>query len=378
MKIRLIVVAIVVLGCTNILFAPVPAPAPITMPGKMIGTISAHWIGPNVSATKRPDGVSVTWFDANGKVKDAVANVQTLEPGFIIVERDGHAIVRGVNRDWQMELPNKHTSEGYITGTTDSRYFVQQFEPHEGEISADIYADGKLLGSIGPYVNYLGNEVELGDDGSIALLTWKTKDERTAQIVAIGPAGKETFRVDWDGSVRNAVPAPGAAGVLVQPNDARGGFIFYDAKGRCAMPGPGPNGRFVAWVPGTMTALMETSVSYDASWQLIDWQAGKPIWKIDHPTPAPTDWSTTSVAITKDYVLMAEHEMVQRCPVRTMYALDLKTGKVVAHWLPKPRGYPTTDSQTLLKLGEHVYLVADSECSEIKLDDIAAHRGGWE
>ena len=123
---------------------------------------------------------------------------------------------------------------------------------------------------------------------------------------------------------------------------------------------------------------MQTSTGHDAAWELIDCQTCKSIWKIDHPTPARPEWTTTSIAITKDYVLMAEHEIVQRRPVRTMYALDLKTGKVVAHWLPQPTGYPTTDSQTLLKLGEHIDLVSYSEGSEIKMDDIAAHRGGWE
>jgi hypothetical protein len=378
MRILLVLSVVVLLGYPETVFAP-PAPQPITIPGIIIGRIRTRWIAPNVSITHRvsrdANTTSVTWFDASGKVRQELSgNSLTVEPGFVVAVRDRRGIVRGVNRDWEMAMPGNGE---YITATPDSRFFVQQVATDHEHLSADIYEDGKLLATVGPYLKYLGNDIQLGDDGSIAIPTWKTKEKRFAQIEAIGPDGKEKFRADCDGPIGGVFPAPNAAAVLVARGDGSGMFSLYDGTTKRPITPHGHNVRFVAWVPGTTTALMQSSVGFDSSWELIDGRSAKSLWNIHHPNPARPEWTGTTVAVTRDYVLLAEEELVNARPARSIYALETKTGKLAAHWLPSGANYPMTEGQTFLTLGEHLYLVSDSECSEIRFEDIAAHKGGW-
>src|SRR5262249_53765395 len=141
---------------------------------------------------------AIRWFTPDGKVGRELAgpNVQ-VQPGFV---SEGGTIY-AVNGDWKITLPAKPGPAGYITSTEDSRTFVHEFHPKEGEIAADVYVAGKLAGTLGPFVQYQGQDVQLGPDGSVALLAWKTAEQKTLRVVVAGPDGKLRFEADSDGPV---------------------------------------------------------------------------------------------------------------------------------------------------------------------------------
>src|SRR5262249_29280869 len=152
-----------------------------------------------------------------------------------------------------------------------SRTFVHQFHPKEGEIAVDVYSAGKLAGTVGPFPQYQGQGVQLGADGSLALLTWKSDKDKTPQVVVAGPDGKERFRADCDGPVISPAPAPDGAGVLVEDNRGRGGrtFTFFTRAGKVSSRNVGPNAGLLTWLPGSTKAVMHTSIGSDYRFLLI-------------------------------------------------------------------------------------------------------------
>ena len=367
-----------------------PPPGPRDMPGDVKGEVKARWVAPYVSVTTRSVGAgrltAVQWLASDGRTRrEAAGSSLTVQPGFVYATGEGDAgTIHAVNADWTIALPKKDGPAGYVTATEDSRTFVHQFHPTDGEIAADVYVGGKLAGTIGPFLQYEGQGVHLGADGSLALLAWKSGAKDAAQVVVAGPDGWERFRADCDGPVMNPVPAPGGSAVLVQPNtggDARNTFTLYDATGRMASLGVGANAAFMTWLPGTTTAVMQTSIGYDYRWHLIDWQTGKRLWDVPNPNPAPVTWASVSVVPADDYLLIGGLEYLasggDKDPVRSLYALDVKTGQTVARWLPSPPSGRASDAGRFLWLDGRLFLVTDEAFSEINLKDIAARRNGW-
>lgn len=366
-------------------FAPAgpPPPEPRNMPGELKGRIKTWWVAPYVSATTHTIGsnqaTTVRWFTADVRFHREVAGARvTVQPGYVYAY--GEEAVYAVNGDWKLTLPKKAGPAGYITATEDSRTFIHEFHPKEGQIAADVYVLGRLTRTIGPYVQYNGQDVQLGVDGSLALLNWRNEDKKVPQVAAFGRDGKLRFQVDCDGPVMSPVPAPDAAGVLVQANaggEGRNTFTCYRKAGRLSSLNVGPNGRFVAWMPGTMTAVLQTSVGDEYRWHLTDWQAGTRLWDAADPSHDRVPGESPAVAVMKDYLLIGGREYgKQKEPARSIYAVDLKTGQVVAHWLPSPH-QPSSDAGRFLKLGEKLFLVTDEEFADIDLAEIAAKKNGW-
>ena len=365
-----------------------PPPAPRTMPGDVKGEVRTRWLAPYVSVSTRSIGTSSTtivqWFDADGRLARELAGPDVdAHPGYVDRLGNGPTTIYGVNGDWKITLPQKPGPAGYITATEDSRTFVHEFHPGEGEIAADVYVAGRLAGTVGPFLQYQGQDVQLGSDGSLALLTWKDEDKKTPQVVVAGPDGKVRFRADCEGPVLSPEPAPDGAGVLVHANaggDARNTFTFYTKTGKGASLNVGPNAWPVAWVPGTATAVFSTSVGYDYRFHLIDWGSGTRGWDIPDPSPARVPGASPAVAVAGDYLLVGGLEDVdwgsRKLPVRGIHALDVKTGRAVAHWLPSPL-QQAHDGGNFLKLGKRLFLAADEEFAEVSLDDIAAKTNGW-
>jgi hypothetical protein len=63
--------------------------------------------------------------------------------------------------------------------------------------------------------------------------------------------------------------------------------------------------------------------------------------------------------------------------IRRIDALDTKTGKTVATWHPIPLYQGASDAGRFVRLGQRLYLVTDSEFSQVDSDAIAAQSKGW-
>lgn len=363
-----------------------PPPPPRIMPGSRKGKVSTRWLAPYVSVTRRTVGnesaLTVQWFGRDGRLARSLSggNVNA-HPGYVLVTGEGAGTVRAVNGDWQFPLPAKAGPPGYITATEDSRTFVHQFHPKEGEIAADIYVAGKLAGTVGPFPQYKGMGIEVGADGSVALLAAKPGADQSRQVVVAGPDAKVRFRVKCDGLAIAPAPAPGGTGVLVRTNasgDARNTFTFYTKAGKASSLNVGPNAGLLAWLPGTTRAVMHTSIGYDYRFHLVDWKTGKRLWEIADPNPARVPGSLPASAVTAHHLLVGGRQQMgpHNEPVLSLYALDIKTGKRAAHWLPAPLR-PAADDGHFLQLGKDLYLITDEEFSLIHVAEITGKKNGW-
>jgi hypothetical protein len=350
--------------------------------------VRTRWLAPYVSVTTRSIGsgstTTVQWFTPEGKLaRDVAGSNVTAHPGYVYDYGEGKGTIHGVNGDWKIRLPRKPGPAGYITATEDGRTFVHEFHPEEGQVAADVYRDGKLACTLGPFPQYQAQDVHLGADGSLALLAWREK-EKTAQVVVAGPDARVQFRADCEGPVLSPIPAPEGAGVLVQANaggQARNTFTYYDRTGKLSSLNVGPNAGFLAWLPGTARALMHTSVGYDYRFHLIDWATGKRVWDVPDPNPARVPGSLPPVAVLKDCVLIGGLKYVpwdvHEVSVRGIDALDPKTGQVVARWSPEPLHQQGRDEGRFLNLDGKLFLVTDEEFGVINPDDITAKKNGW-
>lgn len=365
-----------------------PPPPPRTMPGEVKGQVRTRWLAPYTSVTTRSVGPNrfqtVQWYSPDGKVARELAGPDVDAHAGYVYHYGGAGTIHGVSGDWRIVLPKKPGPAGYITATEDGRTFVHEFHPKEGEIAADVYVDGKPAGTLGPFLQYQGQDVHLGEDGSVALLIWRDQGKKTAQVVVAGPNAGLRLRVDCEGPVMSPVPGPDGAGVLVQANAGgfgRNTFTFYTKAGKASSLNVGPNAGFVAWLPGAAAALMHTSIGHDYRFHLIDWNTGKRVWDVADPNPARVPGALPPVAAAKGYLFVGGLEYVRwggrQEAVRSLYALDPKTGRVVAHWLPEPLNQPARDDGRFLQLGGKLFLVTDEEFAEVEVDDIPARTHGW-
>jgi hypothetical protein len=370
--------------------AEIPPPPSMNMPGRVEGQVRTWWLAPYVTVTTQSAGPSrmttVRWLTHDGKIDHELAGSDvSVQPGFVIQYRQGATTIHAVNGKWNITLPQKAGPAGYLTSNEDGRVFVHEFHPKEGEIAADVYVEGKLAGTIGPYLQYQGQDVQVGVSGSLALLIWKDQEKKVVQVVAVGPPdGRERFRSDCEGPVISPQPDLDGTGVLVQTNaggDAQNTFTFYRKSGKVSSLNVGPNARFLAWLPGTTQALFETSIGYAFRLHLIDWQNGKRLWEVADPNPARAAWGSAPVALDKEYVLLGGLEYVSwgehQETIRSVYALNTKTGRSIAQWLPVPLYQRSSDAGRFMGLGRRLYLVTDTEFAELDLTAIAAKRNGW-
>jgi hypothetical protein len=361
------------------------------MPGKAKGKVRTYWLAPYVGVTHWSVGTTesetVRWFDRDGKLLREVSGPYPAQPNYVCVHSEKTSTVYPVSGDWRISLPHKGSkgSEGACRATADSRTFVHQFHPKQGEIAADIYVAGKRASTIGPFPQLPSRRegLVLGADGSVALLVAKASDDTTPQVVVVGPDGKLRFRVACERPGPFPQPAPGGAGVLVQHDAEQGrsqAFDFYTGKGKVSSLKVGA-GFVVAWLPGTAWAVMSTSVGYKHEFHLIDWGTGRRLWTIADPLAGRVEGDPIyEVDATRERLLFAGREQLQvkdrKVPVRRLYAVAVKTGRVVAHWLPEPVE-EARDGGRFVRLGKELYLVGQDEFSLIDEADIAAHRRGW-
>jgi hypothetical protein len=371
---------------------PAPAQLPSDLPGESKGVINACWVDPYVQASKAFGKTIFTWFAKDGSVKEQLA-VDGIEPGFVnVVGRQGG--IRGVNEDWEITLPpgpNDPGLSGYITSTSDSRVFFHERHPKQGLIALDIYVHGKLADTVGPYFQYLANDVAMNEDGSAGLLIWKDEPKTTAQIVTIDPNGSIRFRVECGAPVTSLIVAPGGAGALLRPNTGgtnQNTFMWFTGQGKLRSMDVSPNPWCVGWIPRTRKSLFWTSVGSEANrYQLIDWDIGKRLWD----SPCPGDGHVLAIALTPDFAIFAEavpyHPAArQSAPlpddgkewIRTFYAVSVQDGMPVAQWQAQlPHLSFDAGREHFLQLGDKLFYVIPEDVTQLKLDDIRSKQHGW-
>jgi len=225
----------------------------------------------------------------------------------------------------------------------------------------DVYVAGKLTSTLGPFVQYRGRDVKSAADGTLALPVWKTESKNHAQVIIAGPDGKIRFRIACDQPIGSLEAAPGGRGILLRV-EAREEppvvFRFYGTDGPRTTSPVGPNAHLVAWVPKTVTALFATSIGHKHRYKLIDCLAGETRWEIAEPV-RPHPHTYPSVAVDQEHVLFGGIDFA---------AVDIKTGKVTAHWQPD-RSRP--DAPRFVRCDGRLFVVASDQFTEIRLDDIA-------
>ena len=364
------------------LASAVPPPSPRDMPGRVVSKSETRWLGPSVLMTTRlqPRGFTrITWFKPDGDVGRELTGSVLAADDRLVYDYGQVNRIYGVNDDWMIELPQP-PRDGAVTATPDSRFFLYQYAPNDGAIAADLYLSGRKIATLGPFA---GGDFALADDGSTAILARKDAGKIRHEIAVFGPDGKERLREELDG-VTNPQALPGGVGLLVQSNtgpDAGKEFFFRRPSGKVTSVKPGPNPRFVAWVGNSTTSLMETSIGSKFEWHLIDWSTGKTLLDFQDPNSARVQGAVPLVALWKGYLLIGGLEnhswQDQKDPIRSIYAIDAKTGSVVAHWLPTPPGLKTLDAGRFLQLKDKLYLVCDSEVAELDEREIVEHQNGW-
>ena len=361
-----------------------PPPQQRKLPGASKGSLASRWLAPYVSATLERVGsgwsARVRWFDAEGRVrKELAGRALGTQPGFVHTQVSGEMVVHAVNGDWKFVLPRKGIpDDAYVTSTVDSRVFVHEWHPDRERIGVDVYVDGKLAGTIGPYLQYRRGNVQLGATGSLGLLTWKTQARKVPQLVVADSGGRVHCRVDCGSGVHGPIPAPDGAAALVQREG--GSFEFWRAEGRVAAFDIEPNAHFVRWMPGDHHALFLTSLGEANRYRVVDCTTGKIVWDVPHPGGGHT--TLECIAVEGDFVLLSGLDSVKvgtrNGPVRTVYALRATTGKLHARWRPWPFSpHFSIDAGRLVKLGKRLFVVADDEFAELDPSDITARKNGW-
>ncbi len=348
---------------------------PRQLPGATIGQANTRWIAPYVLATSyQVKGTmmrSVRWFDEKGGITNELAGPGVEPRTDYIYQWTSSGITNySVNGGWELVVPNKPGPSGYVAGTGDT--FVHEFHPREGEIAVDVYLAGRLVGSVGPYAQYMGNDVQLAEDGDMVLLTWTTSEKLGLQTLVIGPDGKIRFQSTCEQAAQLSHPISrpvgGGHGVLMRvdsPSEPPVRFTCKVVGGNWITRAIGTN----AWpmectLPGDLV-LFDLSIGEDESFQLFDCATGKAAWEISSPVQ---HWSgSISGAVTLDDMLLFVG--------RDFAAVSLKTGKLIAKWEPN---VPRRDRGWFARRGDRLFFVTEDRFAELVPADIKAKRNGWQ
>jgi hypothetical protein len=366
------------------------AQLPSDLPGSSKGVVNAYWVAPYVQASKFAGKTMFTWFTKEGTIKRQ-SLVDTTQPGFVSPAGQGETFL-GVNEEWQIKLPSEPIEPGlagYITSTSDSRVFFHERHPRHGLIALDVYVHGKLANTVGPFFQYVANDVALNEDGSSGLLISKDESRTIAQIVTLNTNGRVRLRVDCGAPVTPLIVAPDGTGALLRPNT--GGtnvntFMWFTEQGRLLSKDIYPNPWCVGWIPGTSKSLFWTSLGYESNrYQLIDWQIGKRLWDI----PSPGERRALAVGITPSLIIFSVAQPNQpegtksQGPddgkewIRTLYAVSVQDGSLIAQWQAQLPHSPPVPDDHFVQLRDRLFYVTADDFTELNLEDIGSKRHGW-
>jgi len=344
-----------------------PPPLIRTLPGNVAGEVEARWLGPYVRMTRERIGAkgttNVRWFDRDGRVVHEVSGPGVdWNTGYVSERIGGRTIIHGLLGRWKFDLPRKPGPPGYITSTQDSKAFLHQFHPVEGQIAVDVYVSGKHVSTIGPYQRYKGRDVQLGDDGSVALLIHRDEPDGRPMpgVVVAGPDGNLRFQADCLDQLDSPIPSLGGTGVLLRMNageKTQNVFVFYRKAGKVCSFDVGPNALFLAWIPGTEQALFSTSIGHEYRYELVNYSTGKTIWEIPQPVRSYPS-VCCSVMVVENQVLLGGIEYA---------VIDVSSGSVIGRWAPD---VPASRATRFARWDRRLFIVSDNQFGEFTVDDL--------
>jgi hypothetical protein len=372
--------------------SPPASQLPSGLPGESTRISDTFWLAPGVQASKVFNKTTVTWFNTDWSIKSQRpaedTGIDTVNAKGIVILTNG---CRGINEDWQIIMPRSSAS-GTFTGcsasTPDSRVFINEFSPSPDHVSLNIYIHGKCVNTIGPFIqHYRSSDVQLNDDGSVALLTWKDESKASAQVIVLNTNGSIRFQTDCGSNVMSPMVAPNGAGVLFRSDSTdRNTFIWFADDGKRQSISLGPNPECLGWAPNTCKSLFFVKpAGRSGHFQLIDWEMGKTLWDI----PNPGNERIMALALTPDLILFATPDSppwqnaatvpeAEKESVRTFYAVRVQDGSLIAQWqaaLSQRQLDPRRER--FLQLNGKLFYITDAEYTEINLDDIRTKLHGW-
>jgi hypothetical protein len=350
------------------------------LPGRAAGTIQSRWVAPYVQETQVRVGdgwvTNVRWFRPDGSVRKETrgkGGAESAEGG----------VVHGIRDTWSVQLPQLPLSaDSTILRGEDDSTFVHSWV--EGEsIRANVYKEGKLISSVGPYPRFRPGGFVLGEDGSMAVLTLKERASTSVRVVVLASEGNPSFEADVGGDARILSVAPCGLGVVLQGNGERyveNEFTWISKKGTSRTLKIEPNPWICRWVPGTTRAIVIYGLAgwrENSRFRLLDWESGKTIWDVADPAEHICD-RMEGVAIEGDLVLLAGIEDIAHTWCRTAQALDLGTGSLVARWSGGGFEEPGLPAPRFMRLDGKLWLVADDAFAPFPVEDVRKKTGRWE
>ena len=367
-----------------------PPPPWQDLPGEgPLGRVRARWIAPYVQhvETQVADrGVSrVTWYGSDGSVTRDVEGVVASD--FVWVAGEGGTECHATLADWTATLPEVPPGTETYLHAAGPRVLVRDRWTDAGRVGAEVYVDGRLASTLGPFLRYRADNFETNEDGSLAVLIRATTSSSTPRIQAFAPGGRPTFEADCNGHALIVAVAPEGKGVLVEANEedgehVQGRWSWVTKTGYASTLDLRPNPHIVAWVPGKPRALVACSVGdCPATFRLIDFAEGRVVWQADDPAARAAYRSNEQVAIEEGHVLLAGIE----CTVvdgighwqRSVYALELATGKLEASWRSPFTGPPGFSAPQFMRTAGGLFLVSDENFARFPMADLASLKNGW-
>jgi hypothetical protein len=288
-------------------------------------------------------------------------------------------VVRGIRGTWSVQPRGPWQDSMTLRGEDDST-LVHSW--NEGEsIRADVYKEGKLVASVGPYPRFKAERFVLGEDGSMAVLT--VKDAGSVRVVAFAPEGRPSFEADAGGDAMIISVAPGGLGVVIQANGERyvqNEFIWVSKAGTSRTLKIELNAWLSRWVPGTARCIVTYGLGgKNPRFRLVDWESGKTVWDIADPAEGISD-RCEGIAIEGDLVLLAGIETYPAPSgdwCRTSEAIELGTGTLVGRWRSNGISPPGHLVPRFMRLEGKLWLVADDAFAPFPLEDVRKKVNGW-
>lgn len=341
------------------------------LPGRAAGTIQSRWVAPYVQETQVRVGdgwaTDVRWFHPDGSIlreTHGKSGATDAEAG----------VVRGIRDTWAVRLRGPWQDSTILRGEDDST--LVHYWNDADAIRSDIYKDGILVRSVGPYPRFQGKGFVLGEDGSMAVLTLKEPGSTSVRVVVFAPEGEPSFEAEAGGDAWIVSVAPGGLGVVLRGNAkpyVENELTWLSKKGTSRTLKIEPNPEMLAWVPGTTREIVTYGLAgTNPRFRLVDWESGTALWDVADPAQQ-TCSRLGGVAIEGDLILLAGIE--DGC--RTAQALELGTGSLVARWSGGSFGEPGLPAPRFMRLDGKLWLVADDAFAVFPVEDVRKKAGRW-
>ena len=385
--------------------------------GDGVGELSSRWVAPYVfdiegGVTRWEIFDEVRWYNPDGTLKRTVANAydpgRPVNSGYVVARQGDSFTVYSTLASWSMQLPEGFGPWG---ASWDGKTFVSMWMSKDYEkFTTDVYLEGNLVATLGPYRSVAGGGYFLGEDGSLAIgvgvelpapagSTATVTPAPKVRVLAFGPGMKKTFESEFDYLVQGASSAPasqgiegtttneflrrvvsvapGGQGVVVQvAKDSQYAYLTKDGLGKPLQV----RGTLKCWVPNSTRALYWAAGDPQGQqeYALVDWAKGTILWDVKESKEFSDGFKVVDATIAGDYVLLSGLETSEaHRRYQALYAMDLGNGKLVREG---SLGYMSGDVEAhFMPVGGQLYLVSSKGYAPLHIEDVKSkgNMNGW-